>query len=327
MAQDRIKAFCIDFNWDLLDRFASPGLYGHADAAAHVSWYRALGVNTIQSFFVSHNGYAWYDSSVAPRTPGMSGDFMCDLTQRGHEAGLRMMGYISPGANGQWAAAHPDLSHVPRWNTWHIPLTSTYLDYLARLLEDALRKVPVDGFMVDMLWNVNPQWMPCEQQMFSELMGDVAPEPHEADRLPVNVVDAFNRAATERAWRRIQEVARSVNPGCLIWLSVNNMMNAQLEHSRLAAEVDWLMNENPNMAEGLAVARRLAGRHAQLVQCVAGWEGAVHHDGPAILAALPADVGLYGFAAPDPVTTLPPDDGGINAQNIAALGRAFRGHP
>jgi uncharacterized lipoprotein YddW (UPF0748 family) len=73
--RERLRAFCVDFNWDELGRFASPGLYAAANAREHVAWYRALGANTIQTFCVSHNGYAWYPSRIAPRTPGLRGDF------------------------------------------------------------------------------------------------------------------------------------------------------------------------------------------------------------------------------------------------------------
>lgn len=304
-----------------MNRFASPGLYGHADARRHVAWYGDLGVNTIQSFFVSHNGYAWYPSDWAPRTPGLVGNFMGELTHCGHEVGLRVMGYFSPGANGDWAVRHPELSHRPTWDRWHIPFTMPYLDYLGRLVEEALRQVPADGFMVDLLWNVEPTWMDCEREMFRELMGESLPGGVIPD---ADTVLHFNRRATERAWERIRDAAKSVNPACLIWLSVNNMHNAQLATTRVPHEADWLMNEHSDMEAGLAMARRLAGPRTRLVQCVCGWEGPTAHDAERLLAAVPPDVGLYGFAQPDPVTTVPPEDGSVSARNIAAIRRAFR---
>jgi uncharacterized lipoprotein YddW (UPF0748 family) len=319
---ERIRAFCIDFNWDLLDRFASPGLYAHADPARHLAWYRELGVNTVQSFFVAHNGYAWYDSDLAPRTPGMPGDFMATLTALGHEAGLGVMGYFSPGANGSWAVQHPDLSHRPSWNRWHIPFTTPYLDYLSRLIEEALRRIPVDGFMVDLLWNVDPVWMDCERTLYREVMGErLAP----AVTPPPDVTLEYGRRATERAWVRIRETAKSLRPDCVLWLSVNNLHNPQLAGTRISREVDWLMNEHPDVVEGLTIARDLAGPSTRLVQCVCGWEGPTGHNADQLLAAIPDDVGLYGFAQPDPATTLPLADGGVTARNIAALQHVYRG--
>src|SRR3972149_1184450 len=80
---ERIKAFCIDFNWGS-EGFAPPGMYASASAKEHVEWYRQLGVNTIQTFCVSCPGYAWYRSEVAPVQPGMKGDFLNEITALGH---------------------------------------------------------------------------------------------------------------------------------------------------------------------------------------------------------------------------------------------------
>ena len=75
---ERIKAFCIDFNWGP-GGFAAPGMYAGASAQKHFEWYRDIGVNTIQTFCVSCPGYAWYNSEVAPVQPGMTGEFLPDL--------------------------------------------------------------------------------------------------------------------------------------------------------------------------------------------------------------------------------------------------------
>jgi hypothetical protein len=65
---DLIKAYCIDFNWGEggPNAFAAPGLWADASPAEHVKWYKDLGVNTIQTFIVSCNGYAWYKNGVVP---------------------------------------------------------------------------------------------------------------------------------------------------------------------------------------------------------------------------------------------------------------------
>lgn len=62
-----IKAFCWDVNWAVKDDprntgingFAPPGAWKELDPNEHVSWCEALGVNVIQTFAVSSNGYAW----------------------------------------------------------------------------------------------------------------------------------------------------------------------------------------------------------------------------------------------------------------------------
>lgn len=86
-------------------------------------------------------------------------------------------------------------------------------------------------------------------------------------------------------------------------------------------EVDWLMNEHPD-PEKLDAARDATGPHTQLIQCICGW-GDQHNAQGIIDAPRFAGVGLYGFARPDPDTTLPLDDGSGNARNIDAMRKAF----
>lgn len=313
---NRVKAFCIDFNWDLLSRFASPGLYAHAKAEEHLRWYQGLEVNTIQSFAVTHNGYAWYRSDVAPRTPGMEGDFLGELTTLGHRDGLRVMGYLSPGANGYWQVTRPELSHKSNWNQVHIPFTDAYLDYLETVIRELLDRVPIDGFMVDWLWSVNPIWMPCEVQLYRDLIGKFPGE----ESITQNEVDEFKRQAAARAWRRIHDVSKEVKPDCILWLSCNNLADPQLAESPILGEVDWIMNEHPDSGrlEGI-------GLQGQRIQCVCGWEGSVSHDASLLLGNSDESLGIYGFAKPDPDSTLPPSRG-INGKNIETMRRYFSEH-
>ena len=85
-----IKAYCLDFNWGPggPNAFAKPGLWADADPAQHIAWYRAMGVNVIQTFCVSCNGYAWYQNGVAPEQPGLKHDFLPEVVKRAHREGM-----------------------------------------------------------------------------------------------------------------------------------------------------------------------------------------------------------------------------------------------
>lgn len=109
-ADDPIQAFCIDFNWSGKGYagLSLPEDYSQADPKEHFEWYKAHGVNTIQSFCVSHNGYAWYDSDIVPKVPGLRSNFLKDLVDMGHREGMKVMGYFSPGTNVRWMKEHPD---------------------------------------------------------------------------------------------------------------------------------------------------------------------------------------------------------------------------
>lgn len=141
---------------------------------------------------------------------------------------MKVMGYFCVAANTRWGKEHPDLSYgAPA--TFHLPLTDTYLDYLASAIEDALRKTGMDGFMVDWLWNPSDdarrkanhgQWLKAEQQLYTELTGNAFPadgKPPPEDRL------LYEQRAMERCWRRIHDTAKRVKPDCIIWLSCHNV--------------------------------------------------------------------------------------------------------
>jgi len=320
---ERIRAFCVDFNWDARG-FAPPGMYGQASAKDHVAWYKALGVNTIQTFCVSCPGYAWYRSEIAPVQPTMTGDFLSEVAALGHKAGMRVMGYFCVGANTYWSVTHPNLSH-PHRNAIAIPFTTEYLDFLCSEIREALTKTPIDGFMIDWVYNASHfyadkeyQWLECEKQMYQELFGEPFPGEEAMDEARVN---EFNRRAVDRCWERIRDAAKGVKPDCIVWLSAYDLQHPQIAGSKMLKEVDWLMNEDPDPAK-LEAARKDVGPQTRLIQCICGWGSG--HDAVA-LAADPrlVDTGFYGFARPDPVMTLPLEDDSPNARNIAAMRDLF----
>jgi uncharacterized lipoprotein YddW (UPF0748 family) len=320
---ERIKAFCIDFNW-AESGFAPPGMYVKASPKEHVEWYKKLGVNTIQTFCVSCPGYAWYRSEAAPVQPGMQGDFLKEITALGHAAGMRVMGYFCIGANAHWSETHPHAVH-PHPNAIAIPFTTEYLDYLSKVIPDALKETGIDGFMIDWVYNAShfyPDkpyvWLDCEKHMYQELFGEPFPGEAAMDRAKM---DEFNRRAVERCWERIRNAVKSAKPDCIIWLSCFDLQHPQIAGSRMLKEVDWLMNEHPDPAK-LEAVRKDIGPHTRLIQCICGW-GHQHDAAKIIHDPQFASVGLYGFARPDPGATLPLEDGSGNARNIAAMRRAF----
>lgn len=302
-------AFCIDFNWDRLDRFSSPGLYGSADPVQHIDWYESLGVDVLQSFFATINGYSWYQSDLMPATPGAE-QFMTRLSNLARSRGISPFGYFAPGGNLQWQRNHPDQSRdIP--GLWHIPFTERYTDFCARLIEEALDRVDVDGFMIDWLWNPEPIWTPVERELYVELFS----EPFPSSAPPQDVVEEYGRRAVQRMWNTIRDTAKAYSPSTVLWLSCNNLTSPQLTGVSVVHEADWLMNEHPDPS-ALEIVRSLKGPHAQLMQCVSGW-GAQHNALDLLQGGNP-ELGYYGFARADELTTLPKPDS-ANGFNIEAF--------
>lgn len=334
--QDDIKAFCIDFNWGEggPNGFAGPGLWADADPREHVKWYKELGVNVIQTFCVSCNGYAWYKNGVAPEQPGLKADFLKEMVKLGHKEGMRVMGYFCIGSNTRWGQMHPDLSYgIP--SAPHIPYTDEYLAYLDGAIRDAIKVTGIDGFMIDWVWQPEKRleggkWLDCEKKLYEKLMGE--PFPGE-EKLSETQYNQYSRKAIERCWKTIRSAAKETNPRCIIWLTCNDTKNVYVQNSTMFAEVDWLMNERGDM-ESINEIRGQLGKQTRLITCLAAWNKMDPED--VIPLALKEKVGLYGFVKPDANSLLPPVDGYLNKpidsftgdpKNIAALARTFRGLP
>ena len=195
-------------------------------------------------------------------------------------------------------------------------------------MKDVLVKTDIDGFQLD--WMFSPpllrkekkvRWMACEQKMYQELFGRPFPG---KDKIDAKEEVEFQRRALDRCWGRIREAAKSTKPDCIVWLSCYNLKSPQVVGSRMLRETDWLIDEHYDPAY-LESARKQVGARTKLLQCMCGWE----EDDPRKVVDDPrlADVGFYGFARGDPITTLPPTSAeatpdsvdAINARNIEIL--------
>ncbi|MDR0705305.1 MAG: family 10 glycosylhydrolase [Planctomycetaceae bacterium] len=337
ISQEAIRAYCIDFNWGKggAHGFAQAGLWADADPKEQVQWYADLGCNVIQTFAVSCNGYAWYKNGVVPEQPELKHDFLTEMVKLGRQKKMKVFGYFCIGANNKWEQDHPDLCY--QMDGQQIPLTQTYLDYLCVSIEDAVKKTDMDGFMLD--WFYNPggadpllklRWLPCEQKMYQELMGESFPG---KDKITSERELVFRRKTIERAWQQIKTTAKRVKPNCIIWLSAYELNSKEYVETSILKEVDWLQNEAGDL-QRTQNAHKLMGLQTRLITTVANW----NHQNPleVVPDAIKQNVGLYGFTKPT-VGTLPPPVSHYLSQpvgnfkgddlNIAVLARIFNNLP
>ena len=327
-----IKAYCLDFNWGARRQFARPGSWRNADPAQHVAWYKAMGVNVIQTFCISCNGYAWYKNGFVPEQPGLKHDFLPEVVKLGHNEGMLVMGYFCIAANTKWGTDHPDLSYGTP-STYHIPYTDEYLAYLSASIGDAVRKTGIDGFMIDWLWqprrrSTKGKWIECEKKLYRQLMGEEFPG---EDKLTKKQDLAYSRKAIDRCWKAIRKAAKNANANCIVWVTSNQMNHPHVVQSDMYKEADWLMNECGDMKRIDAV-RSMVGNHTRLITCLARWN---NRDATKVVPeALKAGVGLYGFTKPRKMSGLVPLEGILSRpvselkgddRNIAVLARAYHG--
>jgi hypothetical protein len=286
----------------------------------------------IQTFCVSHNGYAWYRNEVTPEQPGLEHDFLRDVVKLGHAEGMVVMGYFSIAANTRWGKEHPEHSYGTP-SGYHLPYTDAYLAYLTAAIGDAVRNTGIDGFMVDWIWQPSRkangnQWLDAEKKLYKQLMDE--PFPGEDKLTPAQDL-AYSRKAIDRCWKTIRKAAKDVNPKCIVWLTCNQINHPHIKDSDMLREVDWLMAETGSNQQ-LEAIRKTVGKHTRLITCLAAWNNA----DPAVVIpdAVAKGIGLYGFCQPsgkngtipldkilkEPLTMFHGDE-----RNISALARAYHG--
>ena len=329
-----IKAYDIDFNWGPggVNGFAKPGLWADAEPAKHIAWYKAMGVNAIQTFCISCNGYAWYKNGAVPEQPGLKHDFLPEMVRLGHKEGMLVLGYFCAGSNTKWGQEHPELSYgVP--SDPHIPYTDEYLAYLDIVIRDAVRKTGIDGFMIDWLrmpttrGSGNTRWLECEKKLYAQLMDE--PFPGEKSLSTAKATE-FGRCSVERCWKTIRKAAKETNPACIVWLTCCDVDDPHIANSAALRECDWLLNEAGDKGR-TEDARRMIGPQTRLITCLANWNG--QNPLEIVPAAMKDGIGLYGFTKPgndsllplEPIFAKPLSELNGDNKNIAVLARAFHG--
>jgi len=331
-----IKAYNLDFNWGEggPNAFSKPGLWADASPKEHVKWYKDLGVNTIQTFCVSCNGYAWYKNGVISAQPGLKYDFLPEMVRLGHKEGIKVFGYFCIGSNTRWGLENPDFSYgIPADR--HIPFTRKYLKYLDLAIREAVGKTGIDGFMIDWFYQPNRsstggQWLASEKERYQELMGKVFPG--EAN-LTEGDYTTYSRLAIEKTWEVIHKAAKETNPDCKIWLTCFDITHPHIVNSKMFQEIDWLMNEGGDLNK-IEEIRSMVGPKTRLITCLANWN---KQDAKSVVFdAVKSGVGLYGFAKPNPNSLLPDADFYLSTpidsltgdnRNIATFARVYNNLP
>ncbi|MDR0335506.1 MAG: hypothetical protein LBI18_00265 [Planctomycetaceae bacterium] len=266
-----IRTFTIDFNFNQNGSLAKPGQWANADPKEHAQWYFDFGCNTIKVPVVSVNGYAWYKSKVTPEQPGLKHDFLTEMVRLGHQKNKKVMGTFCIGDNARWEKEHNDSCY--KKGLQRIPFTKTYLNYLCASIEEALKKADIDGFMLD--WFHNPgggksplpplQWLPCEQEMYQELMEEKFPG---KEKMSPEIELVFRRKAIERAWQQIKTVTKQVKPNSIIWLATYDVNSLEYEETSLLKEIDWLQSEFVDI-QGMQKVRKYLKPEAKQILCTA----------------------------------------------------------
>jgi hypothetical protein len=339
--QEQIKAFCVDFNWDSNVKWAGrpwakPGRWADADPVEHVRWHKELGCNAIVTFAVSCNGYSWYKNGVVPEQPGLKHDFLTEMVRLGHKENMKVFGYFCFGSNWLWGKENPDFSYGTPAEP-HIPYTQKYLDYICASIDDAFKKTGMDGLRIDWMWNPKEnKWLPCEQEMYGELMNEKFPG---TDKITKEQISLFRKKSLNRCWQRMYETTKNQNKNNIVWHSISNLNDPDLAGDLvpmlMLEQPDWLTNEAGDLKSLQRVASKV-GKQTRLVTCMAKWNKQDVVKTVNEIKNSKLNIGLYGFTKPSQGTLPPPIASYLNKpinsfkdddKNIAVFARVYSNLP
>jgi hypothetical protein len=143
----------------------------------------------------------------------------------------------------------------------------------------------------------------------------------------------YSRLAIEACWDVIHKAAKETNPNTIIWLTAFEISHPHYVNSKMFKEVDWLMNEEGDIAKIDAI-RSMVGKDTKLITCLARWN---EKDAKSVVVdAVNVGIGLYGFTKPEKNSLLPPIDHYLSApidsfegddRNIATFARVYNDLP
>lgn len=317
--QDPLRSFQVDFNW-YGGKSAKAGLFTDSDPKEYVRYNKQLGCNNMWTYATSYNGYAWYDSKIAPKNPGLKINFTAETTDFAHQMGMTVFAYVCLADNPYLIEKNPKLARVDE-SMFRMALSKWYLDYVGSVIEEVMEQVPqLDGIAIDWFRGASvlerSEWTEDEQKTYSELMGEkVIP-----GKTTIYEIVEYERRAIARAWDTLSPLIHA--KGKKIWTNhpFEKVFDPVWQGQKLLKEADYILNESPNFSL-LDWIISQKGEQTVIVQNLCGWE---EHDNKNLNEILDKGLGWFGFAAADPKTCLPSKEmSQTNDKNIEIMRKFY----
>ena len=315
----KLKSFNIDFNW-YNGQYATPEAFTNADPAKIIDWYKNMNVSNFWTFAVTYNGYAWYDSKIAPKAVNLKSNFMQETTALGHKNNMTVFAYLCLGDNPYLISKDPSIKRVDE-GMFRMPFTDWYIDYFCSLCDEALTVCDLDGIVID--WfryprNKRSVWIKQEQDLFTKRMGEKFIEGVE---IPNDVLIEFERRCLEVAWNRIRKTIKAKGDKKIWTNQPFDFIDDPIWNGHvLMNEADYILNECPNF-DFLDWIQSQAGKNTMVVQNLCGW---ADHNLEKVNSIDTDKYGLFGFAQADYDTCLPEEKTSkVNFDNIQTIKKMF----
>ena len=202
-----------------LDFHTSPAIDGIGTAFDKKLWQERLKmahIDSITCFSCCHHGWSYHPTKVGEIHPGLKFDLLRAQIDACHEIDVKVPIYLTAGVNNRVAELEPgwrEINTEGQWSGWtksplqpgfkSLCFNSPYLDYLARLVEEAAALFPdADGMFFDIISQGQCCCPWCMRDMKKE---GFDPEIEEDRR-------HFARQVLLKYHKKITEAAGSVNP-------------------------------------------------------------------------------------------------------------------
>jgi hypothetical protein len=195
----------------------------------------------------------------------------------------------------------------------------------------------MDGLRIDWMWNPDKiRWLPCEQEMYFELMDETFPG---VDKITGEQLTVFRKKSLNRCWQRMYDTTKGISKKNIVWHCISNLNHPDLAGESIPMlmlqQPDWLTNEAGDLKSLKEIASRV-GKQTRLVTCMALWNNqnvvkTIHEINSSNL-----NVGLYGFTKPTNGTLPPPISSFLakpvesfegDEKNIAVFARVYNKLP
>ncbi len=224
----RFRQIHLDFHTSEL----IPGI-GEAFDKAH--WQRTLqeaAVDSITCFSVCHHGWSYHPTEVGVMHPQLKFNLLRAQLDACHEIGIKVPIYLTAGVNSRVAEEHPEWREVMadgRLGGWassplqpgfrKLCFNTPYLDYLCRLIEEAVTLFPDhDGVFLDIINQGECCCTHCLRDMLREGYNPELPEDRRrfADRVLEKYYQRTTAAVRSRdASARVFHNSGHISPGWL----------------------------------------------------------------------------------------------------------------
>lgn len=236
--------------------------FDRLDPEAYMAGVREAHTGCVVIQTKSHWGYAYYNSKVGSRHPGLKYDLVARFVEAGHRNGLSVVAYYSGQVDTQSALNHPEwmgrnadgsLSWIGHQFAWCCHHTG-YREYAQGMYRELFNQYEFDGLFIDgSPW---PRWLPDPLCYCDSCAAAYEKDTSEPFRAGVDDPRGYRRRldwlqkSSEEYLDQVYKIAREKEPQLPVWLNQGDPIDMS---TRVLRKTSCLYMEPLTSPSGLSV--------------------------------------------------------------------------